>query len=96
MLIFLLLILEAEMSRIKVVPYLVSDMGLFFFDGISLLSSHVEEGKTSSSILIVSFSLKKCFEAESHFVAQVVFQIIIFLPQSPKLLGLQACKTMLG
>lgn len=57
-LIFLLLVLEAEMSRIKVVA---SDMGLFFFDGISLLYSHVAEGKTSSSILIVSFSFKKIF-----------------------------------
>lgn len=55
MLIFLLLVLEGERSRIKVVAYLVSDMGLFF-DGISLLYSHVAEGKTSSSILKVSFS----------------------------------------
>lgn len=69
MLIFLLLVLEAEMSRIKVVAELVSDMGLFFFDGISLLYSHVAEEKTRTSILIVSFSFKKCFEAESYFVA---------------------------
>ena len=88
MLIFLLLVLEAERSRIKVVAYRVSDTGLFFFEGISALYLHVAEGTTSSFILIVSFSFfKKCFVTGSHFVAQVVFQIIILLPHYPKLLG---------